>query len=113
MAVSNVAPPHISRLNRPGISRAVASATFTKSYVRNRVANNDWWASRIVVSVSSSGFCFRTHWQNLSGPSVSSRSRSPLGTGPETVGTTGVGSSRLGSCLPLVSGRPLTITSPR
>ena len=50
--------------------------------VRNRVASSDWWASRIVVSVSSSGFCLRTHWQNLSGPSASSRCRSPLGTGP-------------------------------
>ena len=81
--------------------------------MRNRVASSDWCASRIVVSVSSSGFCLRTHWQNFSGPSASSRSRNPWGTGPAACGTTGVGSSRWASNLPLVSGRPLTMTSPR
>ena len=38
MDVSNVAPPHISRLNKFGVRCATASATFTRSYVRKRVA---------------------------------------------------------------------------
>ena len=39
MAVSNVAPPHISRLNKPGVRRAMASAALSISSVRMRVAN--------------------------------------------------------------------------
>ena len=46
MEVSNVAPPHISRLKRFGRRCATALAVANKSCVRTRVAMSDWWASR-------------------------------------------------------------------
>ena len=45
--------------------------------VRSRVASSDWWASRKVVSVISSGFCSSTHCANFSGPSSCSICRVP------------------------------------
>ena len=75
--VSNVAPPHISRLNRSGVRCATASATASRSYVRTRVASSDWCASRIVVSVNSSRFCLRTHSANFSGPAPAACCRVP------------------------------------
>src|SRR5437763_1427276 len=47
------------------------------SWLRMRVASSDWWASRNVVSVTSTGFWSRTQAANLSGPSCLSRSRAP------------------------------------
>ncbi len=57
MAVSKVAPPHISIENIWGQSRAYASPTRSMSRVRTRVARSDWLASRKVVSVISRGVC--------------------------------------------------------
>ena len=69
MVTSKVAPPHISREKRFGVRRATTSATASMSYVRMRVASSDWWASRKVVSVIRSLFCFATQSrQNFSGP---------------------------------------------
>jgi hypothetical protein len=114
MAVSNVAPPHISRLNKFGVRWLTASATFTRSYVRTRVASSDWCASRIVVSVNISRFCFRTHSANFSAPSSVSLSFVPGGgLAPRERRHDGSGSTRFGSTFPFTSGRPLTITSPR
>ena len=86
------------------------------SNVRTRVASSDWCASRIVVSVSSSGFCLSTHAQNFSGPSASRRVRVPGGGASASFGnfgTTGSGSVRALSTFPFTSGRPLRLTSPR
>ncbi|MPM80538.1 hypothetical protein SDC9_127585 [bioreactor metagenome] len=51
------------------------------SYVRIRVASSDWWASRKVVSVTSSRSEARSAAANFSGPSSSSCWRKPTGTG--------------------------------
>ena len=79
------------------------------------MASNDWWASRIVVSVISSRFSLRIHSANFSGPSSCSFWRVPAG-GTLVRGTgggTGAGSERFGSKAPFTSGRPFTMTSPR
>ena len=47
------------------------SAPLTMSRVRIRVDSRLWWASRMVVSVSSSFFCPSTQFFTASGPSAS------------------------------------------
>ena len=95
MAVSNVAPPHISRQNRSGVQvRVRRRRSASMSYVRTRVASSDWCASRIVVSVNSSRFCSRTHSANFSGPSSFSLSRVPGGGRRAVRRTRGRGGSR-------------------
>jgi hypothetical protein len=42
IAVSKVAPPHISREKSSGVRRATAGAIAAMSYVRTRVAMSDW-----------------------------------------------------------------------
>lgn len=80
-----------------------------------RVANSDWCASRIVVSVISTCFCSRIHCAKRSAPRSCRRSRVPGGgasprwqsgkrAGP------GIG---LGAARPFISALPLTVTSPR
>ena len=82
MAVSNVAPPHISSENSPACagphSRGDRGAGRS---VRIRVASSDWWASRMVVSVKSSRFWSRSHFGEFSlrPEVVRIRSRVPLG----------------------------------
>ncbi len=56
MAVSKVAPPHISKENISGVRVEYAPAIFSMSCVRMRVAMSDWWASRRVVSVIKEAF---------------------------------------------------------
>jgi hypothetical protein len=76
--VSNVAPPHISSENSSGaVVREASAITASMSYVRMRVASSDWWASRIVVSVHSSGFC-SLHPLGEARAQFQSRSRVPL-----------------------------------
>ena len=79
MDVSNVAPPHISSENRSAWRRAYRSATRSMSDVRIRVASSDWWASRIVVSVTSSRLLLAHPLANFSGPSSLNMSRVPGG----------------------------------
>ena len=50
----------------------------TKSLVRTRVASKDWWASRIVVSVSNSPLCALTAFAKPSGPEVSRTCLNPI-----------------------------------
>ena len=57
------------------------------SWVRMRVANSDWWASRRVVSVSAIAVCERSAAANAVGPSSSRRCREPAGGAP--VGSAG------------------------
>ncbi|MCY1240449.1 hypothetical protein D9M69_130140 [compost metagenome] len=80
-----------------------------------RVANSDWCASRMVVSVSSTCFCSSIQRENFSAPSSRRRSRVPYGSGAllSTAGSTGAGSGNGGSVRPDISGCPLTLTSPR
>ena len=118
MAVSKVAPPHISSENKPVLAsptlRASASEQASMSKLRTRVAMSDWWASRKVVSVMSRRFCFSVHSANFFGPSSSSRSRVPLGSGvARSVLGSGAGSKDLAGLYPLECGLPLTMTLPR
>ena len=60
--------PHLQREQAgvlAGVARRDARACRA---VRIRVASSDWWASRNVVSVTSSRFCSRTHCGELRRP---------------------------------------------
>ena len=85
------------------------------SAVRMRVANSDWCASRIVVSVSSTCFWSSIHCENSSGPSSRRRSRVPAGMAAvvSIFGSTGFCSGSAGSVRPLISALPFTFSSPR
>ena len=114
--VSNVAPPHISRLKSCGIRCATASAICSMSYVRTRVASSDWCASRIVVSVNSSRFCLRTHCAEFLRAQLQqlvARARRRRAAVRDTAGRPARAARCFGSTFPFTSGRPLTITSPR
>mmetsp|Transcript_26967 Transcript_26967/g.45119 ORF Transcript_26967/g.45119 Transcript_26967/m.45119 type:complete len:213 (-) Transcript_26967:892-1530(-) len=74
MHTSNVAPPQHSTL-KASASRVLATlAPLTRSSVRTLVASRDWWASRIVVSVTSTRWlaCAGSHsWHKYAAPLVS------------------------------------------
>lgn len=80
--------------------RATTGATASRSFVRTRVASNDWCASRKVVSVTCSDGDERSHAAKPSGPSSFSRCFEPFGGAP-----TGTGGS-------LVTGFPTRGDSP-
>ena len=85
----------------------------TLEVTRTRVASSDWWASRQVVSITSSGWCSRTALANAAGPCASKSCRQPSGGAP--AGTAGTSGTMLagGSAVPSGVMGPLTITSPR
>ena len=77
-----------------------------------RVASSDWWASRMVVSVTSARFSARIQRAKASGPS---RVEPLLGAGRRLDAEDGAGTTSA-ACFgrrtrPRVSGWPLTVTS--
>ncbi len=84
------------------------------SRVRMRVANSDWCASRMLVSVSRTAFCSRIHAANFSGPSCLSKGRNPAWTGgvPASTGRRGGPNVPAGAVRPRISGLPCTVVSP-
>ncbi len=83
------------------------------SYVRTRVAISDWWASRNVVSVSSSRRWCIVQSAKPSAPSRSRICRVPGAGGVCADGGIGGTFIRAGAGLPFTSGLPLTVTSAR
>src|SRR5580692_3297268 len=82
------------------------------SSVRRRVASSDWWASRMLVSVSSTRCCCSIHCANCAGPSSSSFCLVP-GSGCGSVpGGRRTGAKAPGCGRPLVSALPLTMVAP-
>ena len=61
---------------------ADASAAFTSSLVRMRVARSDWWASRHVVSVRRVPLFARTAFAKASGPCSSKICLKPFAGAP-------------------------------
>lgn len=72
-------PPQFSSAYKLLNLCATNGEIFSRSWVRTRVANSDWWASRNVVSISKSSLRPRTALANASGPSFTRMSRSPFG----------------------------------
>ena len=103
MATSNVAPPQHSSEKQAGWpSRELNSGPdLTRSIVRRRVASRLWWASRIVVSVTSTFVCSPSHLASASGP-CESRIDLALGSGLASASLAGAGTSMLpAGALPL------------
>ena len=117
IAVSKVAPPHISSENNWGTRCETVSATRIMSKLRMRVAMSDWWASRKVVSVISKRFSSRIHCANFSGPRSNNTSRLPLGTSAWCSMASEFGATALGIAAagfqPLAVGLPLRVMSDR
>ena len=114
MAVSNVAPPHISRLKSPGVRQATADATASMSKDRTRVASSDWCASRNVVSVTSNFFCLTVHWANFRAPISKSNWRVPGGGAPLPPGKAGlvVATIRVDGAIRSPNGMFAVVTNP-
>ena len=81
-ATSKVAPPRIPARTVAAACARKTGATASMSAVRMRVANSDWCASRIVVSVSSTRCSHFIHSAKPLGPSSFRRSRVPVGRVP-------------------------------
>ena len=75
----NDLPPQHSKLKRFANLCETKGEIFNRSCVRTLVANNDWWASRNVVSVNKSLSSRRTAFAKPSGPEFSKMSRKPVG----------------------------------
>ena len=74
------------------------------SRVRTRVASNDWWASRNVVSVSKRGTWSRTHFENPFGAHpLEDLARAFRGGSPVGRVSGASGSARLADSLGLVT----------
>lgn len=97
MATSNVAPPQHSILKALARAWLVSFAIFAISIVLRRVANNDWCASRHVVSMISVPGYSRTALAKPSGPFSSKTLRQPVVHGAEVSRGGPLGSSLLGS----------------
>lgn len=78
-ATSNVAPPQFSNEYKLLNLCATNGEIFRRSWVRTRVASNDWCASRNVVSINNNSFRSRTALAKAFGPSFTKISRNPLG----------------------------------
>lgn len=76
---SKVAPPQFSREYKLLNLCATYGEIFKRSWVRMRVANKDWCASRKVVSMSIRPLFFLTALAKPSGPSAINTSRNPFG----------------------------------
>ena len=108
-ATSKVAPPQHSTESICGSACAWCGATRSRSNVRRRVANSDWWASRKVVSVTCRAVSSRSQRAKPAGPSSCRRWRGPSGGAPRGggPGSLPAGSGPAGA---LPCGR-LTVTS--
>ncbi len=111
MATSKVAPPQHSSDSSCGKPRAQAAAEPTMSKLRMRVASSDWWASRMVVSVTSTRRCSRIHAAKPCGPSLSNSCLAPSAGAAAKRGASGRRALAGGRGRPLASGWPLTLTS--
>ena len=114
--VSNVAPPHISRLNRSGIGRATASAT--AQHVVGAHARRQQRLMRVAqrrVGDAAGGARRAPMPRTSSGPARCSCWRVPGGAAPRRAARAAARRRQLAPVerLPFTSGRPLTMTSPR
>ena len=115
--VSNVAPPHISRLNRSGVQ--VRDGVGDRQHVVRPHARRQQRLVRVAhrrVGEQQPLLARAPTRRTSPAPAPAACCRMPGGGGVavrELPGRPARGSSRFGSNLPFTSGRPLTITSPR